>query len=80
MAQLSITLWPAKQNIVPHTGEDNPEANPIVMMLPFLTAAIALWLGLTGRRSPCLWLWLLTSIIFAAWCYQHMTGTLSISL
>jgi len=52
----------------------------MVMMLPFLTAAIALWLGLTGRRSPCLWLWLLTSIIFAAWCYQHMTGTLSISL
>jgi hypothetical protein len=64
----------------PRAGKDNFEANHMVMMLPFLTAAIALWLGLTGRRNPCLWLWLLTLIIFAVWCRQHMTSTLPISL
>lgn len=64
----------------PRAGKNDFKANHMVMMLPFLTAAIALWLALMGKRGACLWLWLLTLIIFAVWCHQHMTGTLPISL
>jgi len=49
------------------------------MMLPFLTAAVSAWLGLRGRRKACLWVWLLTLIVFAAWCKVHMTDPLGLS-
>ena len=64
----------------PRAGKNDFKAKHMAMMLPFLTSAVALWLALMGKRGACLWLWLLTLIIFAVWCHQHMTGTLPISL
>lgn len=56
------------------------QATPMVMMLPFLTASLAIWLALQGKRRGCLWLWLITLIIYAVWCQYHMTDALPISL
>jgi hypothetical protein len=50
------------------------------MMLPFLTASLAIWLALQGKRRSCLQLWLITLAIYAIWCLYHMTDTLPISL
>lgn len=52
----------------------------MVMMLPFLTSAMSIWFGIRGRRQACLVLWLLTIVIFAAWCGVHMTDPLALSL
>jgi hypothetical protein len=52
----------------------------MVMMLPFVTGTLAVWFGLVGRRRPCVTFWLLTLVIFAAWCNYHMTSPLALSL
>jgi len=52
----------------------------MVMMLPFLTGAIAVWYALRGRRHASLWAWTLTLLVFAAWCRFHMTDPLGLSL
>lgn len=52
----------------------------MVMMLPFVTGMLAVWFGLVGRRRPCVTFWLLTVVIFAAWCNYHMTSPLALSL
>lgn len=52
----------------------------MVMMLPFLTGAMSVWFGMRGRRQACLWFWLFTIVIFAAWCRFHMTDPLALSL
>lgn len=49
------------------------------MMLPFLTAMGSVWFGLRGQRRPCLWLWLATMVIFAAWCKYHINDPLTLS-
>lgn len=52
----------------------------MIMMLPFLTAVLAIWFAIRGQRSACISLWLVTLVIFAAWSQYHMTGTLPVSL
>lgn len=52
----------------------------MIMMLPFLTAMLAVWFGIRGQRPACLALWLLTLAIFAAWCNFHMSDSLGLSL
>ncbi len=49
------------------------------MMLPYLTALGAVWLGLRGNRRACLWLWFITLVIFIAWCKYHITDALPLS-
>jgi len=50
----------------------------MVMMLPFFTASLAIWFGLRGRREPCLWVWLLTALIYLIWCNYHMSNHLDL--
>jgi len=38
----------------------------MIMMLPFLTSALAVWYGMLGKRRPCFTLWLATLLIFMA--------------
>lgn len=52
----------------------------MIMMLPFLSGLLATWFGIRGRRGACVGLWLLTLVIFVAWCKYHMTSALPISL
>ena len=52
----------------------------MVMMLPFLLASIAIFLGIRGRRGPCLWAWVATFVVYLAWLNYHMTDALPISL
>lgn len=52
----------------------------MIMMLPFVTAAVGTWQALQGKRRSCLGWWLATFVIFVAWSHYHMTGTLPISL
>lgn len=52
----------------------------MIMMLPFLTGVVSIWFGIQGRRRACLWFWLLTLAIFAAWCRFHMTDPLTLTL
>lgn len=52
----------------------------MIMMLPFLTALIAIGLTMGGRRMPSIIAWILTFIIFLAWLQYHMTDKLNISL
>lgn len=52
----------------------------MIMMLPFLLAAVAAGLAIMGRRSAGLWLWLLTFIVFLAWLNYHITDALPVSL
>lgn len=49
------------------------------MMLPFLSATVAIWFGLRGNRRRCLWAWLATLVIYVAWCKLHMTDPLNLS-
>jgi len=53
---------------------------PMIMMLPFLTALLAIGFAISGRRGACIGLWVVTVLVFAAWCQYHMTGVLPISL
>ncbi|WP_460874223.1 DUF5993 family protein [Paralcaligenes ginsengisoli] len=52
----------------------------MIMMLPFLTGIMSIWFGIRGQRRACLWFWLLSSIIFLAWCKVHMNDPLILSL
>jgi hypothetical protein len=52
----------------------------MIMVLPFVTGAIAAWLGMRGKRSACLFAWFITFVIFIAWCAYHMTDPLTLSL
>jgi len=52
----------------------------MIMMLPFLTGLVAVWFGVAGKRRPCVTFWVLTLLIFAAWCQHHMTSPLALSL
>ena len=57
-----------------------PDYPPMIMMLPFLTGLLAAFCGVRGQRRLCISLWLLTVLIFAAWCDFHMTDPLGLSL
>lgn len=52
----------------------------MIMMLPFLTALIAIVLTMRGARMPAIIFWSITFIIFLAWLQYHMTDKLNISL
>lgn len=52
----------------------------MIMMLPFLTALIAIGLTMRGERTPTIIAWGITFLIFLAWLLYHMTDTLNISL
>lgn len=52
----------------------------MIMMLPFLTALIAIGLTLRGQRVSSIVAWAVTFIIFLAWLKYHMTDSLNISL
>jgi hypothetical protein len=52
----------------------------MIMMLPFLTGALAAWFGMRGQRRLCIWAWLATLVIYTAWCKFHMTDALGFSL
>ncbi|WP_203583553.1 DUF5993 family protein [Sheuella amnicola] len=52
----------------------------MIMMLPFLTALIATWLGMRGQRNASISVWAVTFVIYLAWMKYHMTDKLNISL
>lgn len=52
----------------------------MVMMLPFLSALLAIWFALRGNRSYTIRTWIFTFVIFLVWMQYHMTDKLSISL
>lgn len=52
----------------------------MIMVLPFLTLTLTIWLGLQGQRRACLSGWALSLIIFGLWCAYHMTDALPIGL
>lgn len=56
------------------------EVVPMIMMLPFLTALIAIVFTMRGARMPAIIGWGVTFIIFLAWLQYHMTDKLNISL
>ncbi len=56
------------------------EVTPMIMMLPFLTALIAISLTMRGERVPAIIGWSITFLIFLAWLQYHMTDKLNISL
>ncbi|WP_370523839.1 DUF5993 family protein [Neopusillimonas aestuarii] len=68
-----------RENAVTLCGIEN-RGHKMIMVLPFLTGAIAAWLGVMGKRRACLWAWFITFVIFIAWCQYHMTDSLPISL
>ena len=49
------------------------------MMLPFVTTLISAWFGMRGRRSACLWFWLITLILVAVACSGHISHALQVS-
>lgn len=51
----------------------------MIMVLPFITLALTIWLGITGRRRASLSGWLISLIIFGMWCSYHMTDALPLS-
>lgn len=58
----------------------NQEVTLMIMMLPFLTALIAIGLTMRGARVPAIIGWGITFLIFLAWLQYHMTDKLNISL
>lgn len=52
----------------------------MIMMLPFLTALIAIGLTIRGERMSTIIAWVITFLIFLAWLNYHMTDKLNISL
>ncbi len=52
----------------------------MIMMLPFFTAVVSIWLSIRGKRSAAIGAWVVTFIIFLAWMKYHMTDVLDISL
>lgn len=56
------------------------EISAMIMFLPFLTAAIAVWFGLRGSRAGTIAMWVVTFVIYLAWLKYHITDQLAISL
>ena len=52
----------------------------MIMMLPFLTALIAIGLTIRGAMVPATIGWGVTFIVFLLWLQYHMTDKLNISL
>ncbi len=52
----------------------------MVMMLPFLSALLAIWFTLRGNRPYTIRTWIFTFVIFLVWMQYHMTDKLSLSL
>lgn len=52
----------------------------MIMMLPFLTATLAIWLSIRGQRSFAITTWVITFAIYLAWLNYHITDKLNISL
>jgi hypothetical protein len=52
----------------------------MIMMLPFLTAFIGIVLGMKGKRSAAIGVWVVTLVIMILWLLSQMNGTLQISL
>ncbi|WP_459615203.1 DUF5993 family protein [Bordetella sp. 2513F-2] len=52
----------------------------MVLMLPFLTGALAAWCGFQGKRSACFMLWVATLAVLAAGASRHMHGVPSLAL
>ena len=52
----------------------------MVMMLPFLSALLAIWFTLRGNRPYTIRTWIFTFVIFLVWMQYHMTDKLNISL
>jgi hypothetical protein len=52
----------------------------MIMLLPFLTALIAIWFAIRGQRAAAIGLWVITLAIYVAWMKYHMTDALNISL
>lgn len=52
----------------------------MIMMLPFLTALLAIGFAIRGQRTACAGLWLITALVLLAWSAYHMTDPLPISL
>jgi hypothetical protein len=50
------------------------------MMLPFLSALLAIWFTLRGNRPYAVRAWIFTFVVFIVWMHYHMTDKLSISL
>lgn len=48
----------------------------MVMILPFLAGAAAIWYGMLGRRPACFALWLMTFALFVAAAHPHLAGKL----
>jgi hypothetical protein len=51
----------------------------MIMMLPFLTALVAIFLSMRGERTPAMIGWGVTFIIFLVWLKFHMTDKLNLS-
>ncbi len=52
----------------------------MIMMLPFLTAMLAIFFGIRGQRNTAITIWIITFIIYLAWMNYHFTDKLNISL
>lgn len=52
----------------------------MLMMLPFLSGALAVWFGILGKRRPCFALWLVTLSVFAVGAHRYMTGPVPLPL
>jgi hypothetical protein len=51
----------------------------MIMMLPFLTALVAIVLTIRGERIPAIAGWGVTFVIFLVWLQFHMTDKLNLS-
>ncbi|MGE4339095.1 MAG: DUF5993 family protein [Pigmentiphaga sp.] len=51
----------------------------MIMMLPFLVAALSIGFAIFGRRPASLWAWLATLVIYLAWLQYHITDSLPLS-
>lgn len=51
----------------------------MIMMLPFLTALVAIVLAIRGARMPAIIGWGATFIIFVVWLQYHMTDKFNLS-
>ncbi|MCD0505910.1 DUF5993 family protein [Bordetella petrii] len=52
----------------------------MIMMLPFLTSAMAVWYAMLGKRRPCFTLWLATLAIFVAGARLHLAEPFVLAL
>lgn len=55
-------------------------SDEMLMMLPFLSGALAVWFGILGKRRPCFALWLVTLAVFAVGAHRYMTGPVPLPL